>query len=335
MAPAWAFARVNGSAVAAPEFKSRVCGVAAHVVSNTAICRDHVAIELVVAEFPSSQPGQFLQLQCTPAGEPVPRVVEWPAGGLPSLGDRRDWGDRQPFLRRPFSIADQWCDPVGQTHLMVISRTVGPGTAWMERLAPGETLNITGPLGHGFEIPADDVPMVLVGGGVGIPPLLYLARRLNEYGRRHVTVMLGATTRDRLPVRLIVKPAADGTPLMCAELAGKPRFPTVITTDDGTCGMPGVVTDALRRWRSRRPGGADNGALAFACGPQAMLRAVAEATRALGLSCQLCIERHMGCGLGTCLSCVVRVRDESKPEGWRWALACQDGPVFDREQLVE
>ncbi len=304
-------------------------------MSNTAICREHVAIELDAAEFPASQPGQFLQLQCTRSNEAVPRVLEWPAGGFPSLAGHNDWARREAFLRRPFSIADQWCDAAGQTHLVIISRTVGPGTSWLERVAPGETLNTTGPLGHGFQIPAGELPMVLVGGGVGIPPLLYLARRLDDLGRRDVTVIFGTTTRDLLPVYLTSEPATDGTSLPCAELAGRARFPTAITTDDGSCGLRGVVTDALRHWHARRPGGVRKHGMVFACGPEAMLKAVVEATRELGLGCQLCVERRMGCGLGTCLSCVVRVRDESKPEGWRWGLACLDGPVFDREELAE
>ncbi|MFQ5807243.1 MAG: hypothetical protein ACE5I3_12410 [Phycisphaerae bacterium] len=312
-----------------------VCGIEARVVANTTICREHVGIELLVREFPSSQPGQFLQLQCGEADEQAPRVLDWPAGGFPSLVGRSDWKEREAYLRRPFSIADHWRDGVGDTHIAVISRNVGPGTAWLERLAPGDTLNTTGPLGHGFEIPASNVPLVLVGGGVGIPPLLYLTRRLEELGRRDVTVIFGATTRDLLPVRLLSEPATDGRPLVCAELAGEARFPTTITTDDGSRGMRGGVTDALRRWYSRCRGRSRGEAVVFACGPEGMLKAVAELTREYELGCQLCIERNMGCGLGTCLSCVVRVRDESRPAGWRWALACLDGPVFEREQLAE
>jgi dihydroorotate dehydrogenase electron transfer subunit len=237
--------------------------------------------------------------------------------------------------RRPFSIADQWRDASGHTHIGIISRRVGPGTVWLEKRARQDVLNITGPLGHGFEIPRSDMPMVLVGGGVGIPPLLYLARRLDELGHRNVTVIFGAATRDLLPVHLTSEPATDGTARACAALAGAARFPTVITTEDGACGMRGVVTDALRQWHVRLPSRARENGMVFACGPEGMLKAVAELTRKLGLGCELCIERTMGCGLGTCLSCTVRVRDESRAEGWRWALACTDGPVFNREQLAE
>jgi dihydroorotate dehydrogenase electron transfer subunit len=107
-----------------------------------------------------------------------------------------------------------------------------------------------------------------------------------------------------------------------------------MATDDGSVGWRGSAVDALRAWHARH-GRGDRPAAVFTCGPEAMLKAVARTTRALGLSCQLCIERKMGCGLGTCLSCVVRVRDTSQAMGWRWALACQDGPVFDRDDLLD
>lgn len=310
----------------------RVCGKLGRVIANAPICREHSEIELIVAEFPVSHPGQFLQLQCRESIGRAPRSVAWEEGGFPSLSGNRGLGRCEAYLRRPFSIANHRQDGAGH-HLTIISRKVGPGTTWLEQLAPGDHVSVTGPLGHGFEIPQSETPLLLVGGGVGIPPTLYLARRLDELGRREVTAFFGATSRDLLPLRLAEEPATDGTPATCAELAGAARYPTAITTDDGSCGMQGVVTDALRRWHSREVDGARASALVFACGPDRMLSAVAGLTRELGLGCQLCIERHMGCGLGTCLSCVVRVRDASESKGWRWAQACEEGPVFDRDQL--
>jgi dihydroorotate dehydrogenase electron transfer subunit len=320
--------------VITPEHKpARICAVDARVAATWTICRDHVGVELLLREFPASQPGQFLQLRCGAADHENGHILDWRAGGFPSLDESNDWRQREPFLRRPFSIADQRRDDDGQTHIVIISRNVGPATARLERLVPGDALNITGPLGHGFEIPSDPVPMMLVGGGVGIPPLLYLARRLSELGHRDMILILGATTRELLPVHLVTQPASDGQPLPCVELPGDAPFGTIVTTDDGSLGMPGLVTDGLRQWHSRRPAGNARGAIVFACGPAAMLKAVAELTRKLELDCQLSIERNMACGLGTCLSCVARVRDETRPEGWRWALACLEGPVFQREQL--
>jgi len=302
-------------------------------VNVTAICREHVEVELVLPEFPASNPGQFLQVQCADEVDATPTTLTWLADEFPSppFGDRQR---PQAFLRRPFSIADQCRDESGQNHLCIISRTVGVGTGWLERLRPGQTLNITGPLGHGFDIPGPDVPVVCIGGGGGIPPLLYLARRLHELGHRDVTTVFGATTRELLPLRLSGEPATDGTPRRCVDFPAGAPFEAIITTNDGSLGMAGLVTDALHRWcvqlktRQGRP-------TTLACGPEPMLREVAGLTRKFNLDCQLCIERTMGCGLGACLSCVVRVADSTRPDGWRWALACSDGPVFDRDALLD
>jgi len=312
---------------------ARVCGAAARVLANRALCREHVEIELALPAFPSSQPGQFLQLFCragTPPGREANDIVDIRPPG-PQVAD---WASRQAYLRRPFSIADHWIAPDGMAHLAVISRTIGPGTAWLERLRPGDTLNLTGPLGRGFKLPGDDVPIVLIGGGVGVPPLLYLARVLWQGGARDVSVLFGARTHALLPVRLTGQPSPAGEPRPCAALAGGAAFATAITTDDGSLGLRGVVTDALERWHHARAPFAQ-APLICACGPEPMLHAVARAARRLGCDCQLCIERMMGCGLGTCLSCVARVRDATRPAGWRWALSCTEGPVFAAEELLD
>ena len=310
-----------------------VCAVRARVDACTPVCREHVAIECVVDAFPPSAPGQFLQLLCLDSEQADSALVEWSDECLPALSDK-DLRASAPFLRRPFSIADQWSAPGGDVHLRVLSRNVGPGTRWLERLRAGDTLDLTGPLGRGFRIPTGDAPLLLLGGGVGIPPLLYLARRLHELGRRDVIVCFGARTRDLLPVRLVQEPTRDATPTRCVELPAGAPYPAIVAGDDGSVGWRGSAVDALRAWHVRH-GRGDRPAVVFACGPEAMLKAVARTTRALALSCQLCIERQMGCGLGTCLSCVVRVRDARQATGWRWALACQDGPVFDRDDLLD
>ena len=244
-----------------------LCAVDARVVQSTRVCREHVRIELALPEFPPSTPGQFVQLLCRETieantAQPAAArdgadagIARWRADvadGFPSIVDR-DFSQRRPFLRRPFSIADRWRAADGDVRLVVISRTIGAGTAWLEQLRAGDTLNLTGPLGHGFEIPVADVPVVLAGGGVGIPPLLYLARRLRELGRRDVTVVLGATTRALLPVTLSAAPAREATPSRCVELPGGAPYPALIATDRrhsrGTRvrnGCAGALVDAAR-----------------------------------------------------------------------------------------
>jgi dihydroorotate dehydrogenase electron transfer subunit len=309
------------------------CAVGARIVACTPLCREHVRIEIMLPSFADSAPGQFLQLLCRDNNDANPAVHEWPTDGFPSVSSA-DFAGQRPYLRRPFSIADRWTAADGSVRLAVISRTVGLGTQWLERLQPGDVLDLTGPLGRGFRLPPLDTPLVMIGGGVGIPPLLYLARRLSERGWEDVTAIFGATTRDLLPLTLSAMPASDGTPTRCIVLPAEAPFLAIVTTDDGSVGLPGRVTDGLKAWHTRRIP-ADRPALVCACGPERMLKTLAQLTRELGLRCQLCVERNMGCGVGTCLSCVVRRRDAHRPEGWSWALACTDGPVFERDELLD
>lgn len=310
----------------------RLAAVDARVVRNLVLCRDHVAIEAVLPGFPASSPGQFLQLLCSEGDAAPGRSLPWPEPARPAI--RLTPGpEEEAFLRRPFSIADRWDDADGTTHLLVISRAVGPGTRWLAALAVGDTLNLTGPLGRGFDLEDLNRPLVLLGGGVGIPPLLYLARVLHARGARDVTCIFGAMQRDLFPVPLTAEPDSGGRPLACLDLPAAAPFAAIVTTDDGSLGMKGYTTAALRAWSLQRRAAATP--LVFACGPDGMLRAAARETRALGMDCQLCIEKPMGCGLATCLSCVTQVFDPAAAGGWRWALACRDGPVFPRDALLE
>lgn len=305
---------------------------AARCLMDTTVVRvgrpadEHVAIEMLAPGFPPSLPGQFLQVLCRDHDDPAVASHDWNDGSFPLL-ESPDWSGRGAFLRRPFSIADRWEDEQGRTHLAILSRAVGPGTRFLDALAAGDVLNVAGPLGRPFRVPDGARPLVLIGGGVGIPPLLYLARHLRALDRRDVTVIFGARSGALFPVEHRVDP-------LRLNLSGGADYPAIVTTDDGSLGRAGRVTDALRDWAADR-GGAAAAALVFACGPERMLHAIGELTRELGMECQLCIERTMGCGAGTCLSCVVRVADSTRPVGWRWALSCSEGPVFDRDLLVD
>lgn len=286
----------------------RECAVDATVVSHEHVCREHCLITVELPNFPESKPGQFMQVRCAT--------------------DEASF----PMLRRPFSIADRR-ETNGVTQLSLISRAIGVGTRWLDHLRVGETLNITGPLGRGYTLPEDRTqPILLVGGGVGIPPLLYLARVLKNENYQDVTVIFGVMSHDLLPVETIAPPEGDGSPSYCLKLPGDAAFPSTVTTDDGTLGLKGRVTDAITRWHSQR---GDSSAQIYACGPEPMLAAVANQSREFGFAAELCIEKLMGCGLGTCLSCIVKLPDNERPQGWRWGLSCQEGPVFDRDLLLE
>lgn len=311
----------------------RICAADARVVRCESLCHEHVEVEFTLPSFPDSLPGQFLQIACGDEPDERGATHEWRDGTFPTPRDRQ-WSEPTAYLRRPFSIADRWTGAGGAAHLTILSRAVGPGTAWLERLRADDALNITGPLGRGFALPErTDLPVVLVGGGVGVPPLLYLARALHARGWRDVTLIFGATTRALVPLRLGTLPPTDGEPSRCAQLPGDAPYPTIVSTDDGTLGLRGRATDALCSWRAQRGDAAR--AAVYACGPERMLEATARLTRQFGWDAQLCIEKPMGCGLGTCLSCVVRVHDAQRPAGWRWALACTEGPCFARDRLVD
>lgn len=310
-----------------------VSGVSMRVSRIHAPCAEHIEFEVCTDEFPSSYAGQFVQIRCADETDESAATHEWAEGARwPVLTSPGDF-ERTPFLRRPFSIADRR-DEEGRTHLRFLSRTIGVGTEWLARRSVGDTINITGPLGTPFAIPERPRPVVLIGGGVGIPPMLYLARELHARGFPEVTLVLGVMRADLLPVRVLQPPTDDGMPKHCIELPGGATYASIVTSDDGSIGLCGRVTDGLDRWRASRAA-AEQEPLVLACGPEPMLKALAAQTRAFGYACQLCIEKLMGCGLATCLSCVVRVFDETRVEGWRWALSCTEGPVFDRDRLVD
>ncbi|MFN0138117.1 MAG: hypothetical protein ACKVS9_18590, partial [Phycisphaerae bacterium] len=183
------------------EQSTRRCGVNARVSRVTHPCREHVAIDMELPDFPPSRPGQFLELLCTPGDDDPPVTLAWD-DDRPFALPQAHWTEREAFVRRPFSIADRVETPSG-SRLSVISRAIGPGTRFLDRVRVGDTLDVTGPLGQPFQIPDSPRPLLLVGGGVGIPPLLYLARDLGERGMHDATVIFGAMSADLMPVPLV------------------------------------------------------------------------------------------------------------------------------------
>lgn len=295
-------------------------------------CREHVQIQFRVESFPRSTAGQFLQVACADSNPQADAVHDWSEGTFPSLNTiKRD--AQHAFLRRPFSIANR-SDQNGATVLEIISRAIGPGTRWLDHVNIGDAVNVSGPLGSGFAPPDPRETAVLIGGGVGIPPLLYFARQLADRNHQDALAIFGALSGDLLAVnRGPESPHPDGSPTQSVQFPGDATYPTAITTDDGSLGLHGRVTDAFAAWRNRAQV-PTNRLRVYACGPDPMLRAVARICAAANINCELCIERTMGCGFGTCQSCVVRVKAPERNDGWRWALACSDGPVFNSNVLL-
>ena len=303
------------------------------VLDNRSICLDHYLLSLELDSFPPSCAGQFIQLRC---GEvpPIlaPTELPWPGGGWPQATGPELLG-RQSLLRRPISLAGRRDLPGGKVELLLIYHVVGVGTAWLTQVSIGQELDIIGPLGQGFPAPPDGTAAALVGGGVGIPPMMYLAEQLRRQGRP-ATAFVGARTRAVLPLTIDPSepPSQAGWPGLCTAEFAACGVETVVATDDGSLGVTGFVSAALEQWlgqKSPRP----EELIIYACGPLGMMKAVSAVAAAGGYRCYVALERHMACGMGACQSCIVKVRTDRRG-GWKYALACKDGTVFDAQELV-
>jgi dihydroorotate dehydrogenase electron transfer subunit len=186
----------------------------------------------------------------------------------------------------------------------------GPGTQWLVRRRAGEQLDLVGPLGTSFHLPRRKVPAVLVGGGYGTAPLVPLAQQLIEAGS-DVEFIVGASTASRLFGELAAKRVAGGV---------------TITTDDGSAGVRGRVTDVLPAAIKRT-----NAHVVYACGPMPMLHAVGDVARAHAVAAQVAVEEAMACGVGVCMTCVLPVRGDDGQS--RYVRSCIDGPVFDAARV--
>jgi dihydroorotate dehydrogenase electron transfer subunit len=212
----------------------------------------------------------------------------------------------QRLLRRPFSIYRSEGGEVA-----VLYKVVGAGTASLAEVAAGEAVSLIGPLGNGFPAPDAGATPVAVAGGYGVAPLSFLASRLGVRG----VAFIGAAR------------AAD---VLCAADFERLGWDVRVTTEDGSLGRRGLVTDALDRWAGERAGGPEPEL--FACGPDGMLRAVGERAVAQGWKAWLSLDKRMGCGMGACLACVQRLRFADGHEAW--ARVCREGPVFEARQVV-
>jgi dihydroorotate dehydrogenase electron transfer subunit len=212
------------------------------------------------------------------------------------------------LLPRPFSIHRVQGD---QIHILF--KVVGPGTRQLAELYQGDILEVRGPLGKGFSFhPGQE--MLLIAGGMGVAPLLFLAeswKALNKTNRR-LTLFIGARTGK--------------------ELIGLKEFMEAgvriqAATEDGSLGDKGLVTQVLFH-KIKEP---SSNLRVFACGPAPMLKVIQEWTLAKGISCQLSLEAHMACGLGACLGCVVARKEET---GFSYVNVCQEGPVFEAHEVI-
>lgn len=309
------------------------------VVSNVPLCREHYRLTLRVDEFPPTLPGQFVQVACN--DDPTnfdAAEIEWAepgnataTTGMPRLTGAEILG-RTPVLRRPFSLAGRRDFVDGSVELDLIHRIVGAGTEWLSKLEPAQEVNLVGPLGNSFPLPPTGSTALLIGGGVGIPPMIYLASRLATTGHTAVA-FAGALTRDLMSLTLEVDSKGDTV----ASEFDRHGFKAILSTDDGSLGYRGYVTQALEQWldANDKPGGSTPPPTLYTCGPEPMMKRVADIAQTRGLTAHIAVERAMACGMGTCQSCVIKLRDTTSPspDAWRYRLACTDGPVFTATDL--
>jgi dihydroorotate dehydrogenase electron transfer subunit len=207
------------------------------------------------------------------------------------------------LLRRSIAIAG-----AADGRVTVVVAPHGPGSTWLAGRQVGERVDVVGPLGRPFPLPAPGTPALLVGGGYGAAALVGLAALLRDQGSA-VTAVVGAAGADRLC-------SLDELAAAGAEV--------VVTTDDGSAGRRGWVTDVV----TERVAG--TGAV-YACGPMGMLRAVAGLATGAGVPSWVAVEESMACGIGVCMTCVLPVVGEDGRS--RFARSCTEGPVFGGDRV--
>jgi dihydroorotate dehydrogenase electron transfer subunit len=212
------------------------------------------------------------------------------------------------LLRRAFSIHDVRPDHGGTVEIVFAAN--GPGTQWLAERRARDVLDVTGPLGRPFPVPRDPVSCLLVGGGYGSAALFSLAGRLRDR-RCSVDFLLGAASGDRV---------------FGALTARRTGRTASITTEDGSLGARGVVTDMMGQiiHEARTD-------VIYACGPMGMLRQVTSLARRYDIPVQVAVEEKMACGIGVCMTCVLPVTGSDGIT--RMVRSCVDGPVFRGEQV--
>ncbi|MDT4934238.1 MAG: dihydroorotate dehydrogenase electron transfer subunit [Pseudonocardiales bacterium] len=214
------------------------------------------------------------------------------------------------LLRRAFALYGATPSGAFAGTIQFVVAEHGPGTRWLVQRRVGEALDVVGPLGMPFPMPTGPAPAVLVGGGYGTAPLIPLAGALLAAGSP-VEMVVGAATGSRLFGELVAKRTIGAV---------------TVTTDDGSAGRQGRVTDVLPEAIERV--GAE---VVYACGPMAMLRAVGDVARAHAIHAQVAVEEAMACGIGVCMTCVLPVRGDDGQS--RFVRSCVEGPVFGADRV--
>jgi len=208
----------------------------------------------------------------------------------------------QPFLRRPLSVG-----PCNNDRLTLIFTVRGKGTQILSHKKPGEAIDMIGPIGNGFTMPKEDVISILVGGGIGVVPLLLLDDRLGAHRPREF--LLGVRSRAFLPVT-----------------SKEIEYHRIqIASEDGSIGFKGLITRLLEQ---RLDEIGNKPVCVYGCGPEPMLIVLKDICKKRRIPAQISLEAVMGCGVGACQGCAV-----PRADGNGYLLVCKDGPVFDMNEV--
>ncbi len=276
--------------------------------------------------FAKAKPGQFLEIKVNTLSNPA-------ISDIPE--HLRDASRRNVLLRRPFSFVDIQEIDENKTVVDIIYLVTGASTVRMTTICPQDELSVTGPLGNGFSIDNGKDCVILVAGGVGVPPIEHVANWLTQNRKDVKTVaFIGARSKGHLPFASTQK--ADAETIEELESLGVETF---VTTDDGSFGDSGFVTDRLGKWLSANKIDTAK-TLILSCGPEPMLANLSKLAEKSNIEAQVSLERMMACGIGLCQSCAVEVEKKSDNQTndnnteTTYKLCCKDGPVFNSKEVI-
>ncbi len=213
-----------------------------------------------------------------------------------------------PFLLRPFSICWQ-----KRNKIFLLYQIKGNGTTILSQREKGEEISILGPLGNGFEMPSLSSQPILIAGGIGVASLLLLYKRLNN---KTPVLLWGGRSKE------------DVDYLYKTGFFKSKTFPILISTEDGTSGFRGKVTDLLSQFLEKK---ASKKRIIYSCGPKEMLKEVGKIGERKNVLTYLSLEEYIACGVGACRGCVVKIREEGKEI---YKTVCKDGPSFLSTDII-
>ena len=287
----------------AREHRDSILVVDTNVISNTAYDGGQHVIRLRAPEIAQrAQPGQFIHIRCS--------------SSLP--------------MRRPMSIMR--VDPE-QGYVDFLFKIHGAGSGVLASVEPGAEISVMGPIGKPFRLEGYKPYAVLIGGGVGIPPMIYLAEHLRQHDVQTMVFM-----GSEIPFPFSVKPSQIMVPhvpddvIACMPLLDDWGIPSRLASTQGFAGcFDGFVTELADHWLCSRENIDREEIEVFACGPTPMLKAVVDLAQKHNVANQISLEEYMACAVGGCAGCTVLT---STPEGQKMQRVCVDGPVFDGDGAI-